>query len=31
MAELVESRIEEMLPELEQMERVGLFNSSESR
>lgn len=31
MAELVESRIEEMLPELEQMERVGLFKKSEIR
>lgn len=31
MAEIVNQRIEEMLPELEQMERVGLFSKKEIR
>ncbi|XP_074647979.1 U3 small nucleolar RNA-associated protein 6 homolog [Tubulanus polymorphus] len=31
MAEFVEQSIEEMLPELEQMERVGLFTKAETR
>ena len=31
MAEFVQQNIEEMLPELEQMERVGLFTSAETR
>ena len=31
MAEFVQQSIEEMLPELEQMERVGLFSCAETR
>ena len=31
MAEFVQQSIEEMLPELEQMERVGLFSTGETR
>ncbi len=30
MAEFVQQSIEEMLPELEQMERVGLFTAKET-
>ncbi len=31
MAEFVQKVIEEMIPELEQMERVGLFTGKETR
>ena len=31
MAEFVQQSIEEMLPELEQMQRVGLFSAREAR
>ena len=31
MAEFVQQHIEDMLPELEQMERVGLFSRAETR
>lgn len=31
MAEFVEQNLEEMIPELEQMQRVGLFTPAETR